>query len=171
MKSSLRNQHTKQVGEYLVACELARRGLLVATFSGNIPDFDLIATDGRGHSLLVQVKTATAGSWQFNITRFVGISLDGERQTIGDRKPLTVPNLIYVFVNAATQYGGDEFFILDAVTLQELLIVNYHAYLEKHRFRRPKKPISTHANLTSAHFREFKDRWNTITDHYLSISK
>jgi hypothetical protein len=39
------NQLTKQVGEYLVACELARRGLLVATFSGNVPDFDLIATD------------------------------------------------------------------------------------------------------------------------------
>jgi len=34
------NQLTKQLGEYLVACELARRGLLVATFSGNIPDLD-----------------------------------------------------------------------------------------------------------------------------------
>ena len=67
MKSGRRNQLTKQVGEYSVACELARRGLLVATFSGNVPDFDLIATDGRGHSLPVQAETATARSWQFNM--------------------------------------------------------------------------------------------------------
>jgi len=45
MATGRSNQLTKQLGEYLVACELARRGFVVATFSGNIPDFDLIATD------------------------------------------------------------------------------------------------------------------------------
>ena len=67
LKSGRRNQLTTQVGEYSVACELARSGYLVATFSGNVPDFDLIATDGRGHSLPVQAETATARSWQFNM--------------------------------------------------------------------------------------------------------
>ena len=42
MPSGFANQLTKQRGEYLVAAELARRGLLVATFSGNVPDFDLL---------------------------------------------------------------------------------------------------------------------------------
>ena len=50
MATGRSNQLIKQIGEYLVACELARRGLLVATFSGNVPDFDLIATDFKGSS-------------------------------------------------------------------------------------------------------------------------
>lgn len=35
----------KQIGEYLVDSELARRGMMVATFSGNVPHFDLIAVN------------------------------------------------------------------------------------------------------------------------------
>lgn len=35
------NQLTKQVGEFLVAAELARLGWLAAVVSGNTPDFDL----------------------------------------------------------------------------------------------------------------------------------
>ena len=34
-------QLTKQVGEYLVAAELSRRGLLTATFAGNVPAYDI----------------------------------------------------------------------------------------------------------------------------------
>ena len=57
MATGRSNQLIKQLGEYLVACELARRGFVVATFSGNIPDFDLIATDFKGVSYPIQVKT------------------------------------------------------------------------------------------------------------------
>ena len=32
-------QLTKQVGEYLVAAELSRQGLLTATFAGNVPAY------------------------------------------------------------------------------------------------------------------------------------
>lgn len=170
MKFGRRNQLTKQVGEYLVACELARRGLLVATFSGNVPDLDLIVTDGRGHSLPVQVKTATTGSWHLNIDRFVNITFDGNRQIIGDNKPLTVPNLVYVFVIASPQYGGDEFYILYEAMLQDALIEAYRNYLAKHGGQRPKNPSSTHAGLKSGTFKEYKDRWDTITNYFLSIS-
>ncbi len=170
MISGRQYQLTKQVGEYLVACELARRGLLVATFSGNVPDFDLIATDGRGHSLPVQIKTATAGSWHFNIARFVDITLDGKRQIIGDKKPLIVQNLIYVFVIAATQYGGDEFFILAESTLQDLLTEQYRQYLDTHDFRRPKNHRSTHAGFKSSLIQAYKDDWGTITTHVLPDS-
>ena len=154
----------------MVACELARRGLLVATFSGNVPDFDLIATDGRGHSLPVQIKTATAGSWHFNIARFVGITIDGKRQIIGDTKPLIVQNLIYVFVIAAPQYGGDEFFIIAEATLQDLLVEQYRQYLKKHDFERPKNHRSTHAGFKSTLIQDYKDDWDTITTHFLPDS-
>jgi hypothetical protein len=170
VKSGLRNQLTKQVGEYLVASELARRGLLVATFSGNVPDPDLIATDGRGFSLPLQVKTATAGSWHFKITRFVGITFEGEHQIIGDKKPLIIQNLVYVFVIAATQYGSDEFFILDEASLQGKLIDNYGGYLKKYGSRRPKQPSSLHASMTRSGIKQYKDDWDTITSYFLPTS-
>lgn len=50
MATGRSNQLTKQIGEYLVACELARKGLITTTFSGNVPDFDLIVTDFKGSS-------------------------------------------------------------------------------------------------------------------------
>jgi len=42
------NQLTKQVGEYLVAAEVCRRGFIAATFTGNVPHHDIIASDGSG---------------------------------------------------------------------------------------------------------------------------
>ena len=66
-------QLTKQVGEYLVAAELSRRGLLTATFAGNVPDYDIVATGGRGQTALVQVKAIAGPSWQFDIRTFVDV--------------------------------------------------------------------------------------------------
>ena len=56
-------QLTKQVGEYLVAAELSRRELLTATFAGNVPDYDIVATGGSGQTALVQVKAIAGPSW------------------------------------------------------------------------------------------------------------
>jgi len=55
-------QLNKQIGEYLVASELARRGFLVATFSGNVPDFDIIAGDPEGNTILTQIKAILGGA-------------------------------------------------------------------------------------------------------------
>jgi len=40
-------QLTKMIGEYLVCAELCRRELLATTFTGNVPEFDILATDKR----------------------------------------------------------------------------------------------------------------------------
>ena len=46
-------QRTKQVGEYLVASELCRRDLIATTFTGNVPNYDIVADDGK--IVLIQV--------------------------------------------------------------------------------------------------------------------
>ena len=81
-------QLTKQVGEYLVAAELSRRGLLTATFAGNVPDYDIVATGGRGQTALVQVKAIAGPSWQFDIRTFVDVRCQAGAQTMGNRRPL-----------------------------------------------------------------------------------
>lgn len=163
MATGRSNQLIKQIGEYLVACELARRGLLVATFSGNVPDFDLIATDFKGSSCPIQVKTIKGGAWQFSIDKFVDITFDGNKQLIGDKKPLSIPQLVSVFVLASEKYGEDQFFVLEWSKVQDILIANYRRWLDSHGGVRPRKPDSLHCAIVQSDLRDYKDNWSTIS--------
>ena len=163
MATGRSNQLIKQVGEYLVACELARRGLLVATFSGNVPDFDLIATDFKDSSCPIQVKTSKGGSWQFSIDKFADITFDGSKQLIGAKKPLPIQQLVCVFVLAGEKYGEDKFFIIEWSKLQGILIANHRHWLESHGGIRPKKPTSMHCAISERDLREYKDNWIVIS--------
>jgi hypothetical protein len=162
MASGRSNQLTKQVGEYLVACELARRGLLVATFSGNVPDFDMIATDYKGASCPIQVKTARGGAWQFSMDKFVDITFDGNKQLIGNKKPLHIENMVCVFVIAADKYGEDQFYILEWSKVQDILIANHARWLGAHGGVRPKKPDSLHCSMVKQDLQDYKDNWSLI---------
>jgi len=162
MATGRSNQLCKQVGEYLVACELARRGLLVATFSGNVPDFDLIATDFKGSSCPIQVKTIKGGSWQFSIDKFVDITFEGSKQLVGYKKPLPIRRMACVFVIAADKYGDDQFFVLEWSKVQDILITNYKRWLDSHGGVRPKKFDSLHCAIVESDLREYKDNWPLI---------
>ncbi len=166
MATGRSNQLIKQIGEYLVACELARQGLLVATFSGNVPDYDLIATDFKGSSCPIQVKTVKGGSWQFSIDKFADISFDGSKQFIGDRIPLSIPDLICVFVVAAEKYGEDQFFVLEWSKVQDIAIANYTLWLDKHGGVRPRKPDSLHCSIIQSDLLLYKDSWSIIKNRF-----
>jgi hypothetical protein len=155
---------TKQIGEYLVASELARRGLIVATFSGNVPDFDIIATDLKGSSCPIQVKTIQGGSWQFSIDKFAEIIFEGEKQKIGDRTPQNIPNLLCVFVISDKKYGADQFFILEWSKVQDIVIANYQRWLDLHGGIRPKKFDSLHCAVIESDLLIYKDNWPIITN-------
>ena len=156
------NQLFKQIGEYLVASELARRGLLVATFSGNVPDFDLIATDFKGSSCPIQVKTIKGGSWQFSIDKFADITFVGNKQIIGNKKPLPIPQLVCVFVLAGKNYGEDQFFILKWSKVQDILIAKYTRCLDLQGGVRPKKFDSLHCSIDQSDLQGYKDNWRII---------
>jgi hypothetical protein len=163
MATGRSNQLIKQIGEYLVACELARRGLLVATFSGNVPDFDLIATDFKGSSCPIQVKTIKGGAWQFSIDKFVDITFDGSKQLVGDKKLLPIRQLVCVFVLAGEKYGDDQFFVLEWSKVQDILIANYTRWLDSHGGVRPRKPDSLHCSIVQSDLRDYKDNWSIIS--------
>jgi hypothetical protein len=46
---------TGQIGEYLVCAELGRCDLIATPFSGNVPSFDVLATDKSFRTVLIQV--------------------------------------------------------------------------------------------------------------------
>ena len=166
MATGRSNQLIKQMGEYLVACELARRDLLVATFSGNVPDFDLIVTDFKGSSCPIQVKTIKGGSWQFAIDKFVDVTFDGNRQIIGNWKPLSIPDLVCVFVVAAEKYGDDQFFVLEWSKVQDIIISNHIRWLESHGGVRPRNPNSLHCAIVQSALQPYKDNWSVINNRF-----
>jgi hypothetical protein len=47
------NKLVGQTGEYLVAAELSRRGLIATTFTGNVPDYDIIASEKWGQIFIL----------------------------------------------------------------------------------------------------------------------
>jgi len=52
------NKLVGATGEYLVAAELSRRGLIATTFTGNVPHYDIVASDEFGQHVSVQVKAS-----------------------------------------------------------------------------------------------------------------
>ena len=144
----------------MVAAELSRRGLLTATFAGNVPDDDIVATGSRGQTALVQVKAIAGPSWQFDIRTFTDVRYKAGAQTMG--QPTTPPAgaLICVFVRLNKDgYGADRFYVLRWPELQRVLINGYRSYLERHGGRRPKRADSFHTALRETHIEPFLDNW------------
>ena len=115
----------KQIGEHLVASELTRRGFMVEPFSGNVRGYDLIATDLKGTSFPIQVKTIRGGSWQFSIEKYADISFEGKVQLIGANKALCNPELICASVATSALHGGETFYILQLTPVPYTLLVSY----------------------------------------------
>ena len=158
MATGRSNQITKQIGEYLVASALGRIGLVAATFSGNVPEYDIIATDSAFRSVPVQVKTSNGSSWQFDNRHFVDVQFEGRRQVLGHPVPLP-DNIVCVFVALAPRYGEDRFYILSLKRFQKRVIVGYRSYLKKHGGVRPKKFDSFHGAIGEEDLAQFRDAW------------
>lgn len=149
-------------GEYLVAAELCKRGYQATTFTGNVPDFDIIAVDDNLESRPIQVKTINSASWQLNARSFFDIEVNPrtKKQTIRKRG-IDYPDLTYVFVDLRSEPVPD-FYILRLKRLRDIIFNNYKKNLEKHGGRRPMNPESTHMAVTLKMVKKHKDNWDCI---------
>ena len=162
MKKGRSNKLVGATGEYLVAAELSRRGLIATTFTGNVPHYDIIASDDVGHHVSIQVKASRSGSWQFaNITNFCEINFSGKRQNVGKGKPSPIKRLVFVFVRVDAD-GDDDFFVLTWRQLRNLLVKQHREYLERHGGIRPKSWDSLHAGIVESSLGPYRDKWDTV---------
>lgn len=161
MATGRENQLTKQVGEYLVAAELCRRGFIATTFTGNVPHFDIIASNASGGFRAIQVKAIKGATWQFDIRDFATIQLDGNKQVIGQPTKPPHPDLVCVLVRLLG-LGADDFYILTWSTLQEIAIAGHRRYLERHGGVRPKKHDSFHMAIRPEMLHEHRDKWDVL---------
>ena len=162
MATGRSNKLVGQTGEYLVAAELSRRGLIATTFTGNVPHYDIIASDETGRHVSVQVKASRGGSWQFgDVRHFFDITLHGNRQVVGKPNPCPVRGLVVVFVSIAED-RNDRFYILMWQRLRDLLMKTHVAYLRKHGGVRPKQWESMHSAIVEKALLRYRDKWKTI---------
>ena len=158
---SFSTQLAGQIGEALVVAELGRRNIVATGFAGNVPDIDLLAYRGRD-ALPLQVKSWRSGTVHINVSRFLRICMDGDRQCIQGMDTDLDTELIYVFVRIGEVLGDDEFFILSQGILQEIVLRRHSAYLTKHNGVRLKNPRSTHMGLKLCDLEAHRDRWDII---------
>ncbi len=158
-------QLTKMTSEYLTCAELCRRGLLATTFTGNVPELDILATYEDLHTVPIQVKGSATGSWQLNVGTFLNIGYNEktEIQTIIKKWDFGNSKLIYVFVKIVGQ-GKDEFYIVRLQDVQRIILKHHVEYLRMHGGRRPKNPKSMHIAISLKHLSGYQDNWQLLQE-------
>ena len=162
MGTGRNNKLVGQAGEYLVAAELCRRGYIATTFTGNVPDYDIIASNENGKHVSVQVKASRSSSWQFgDISRYCRISFKGRHQIVGRPKICPVQRLVVVFVVIGAK-RGDKFYIMTWTALRNLLIKHHKAMLAKHGGKRPKRWDSLHCAILENVLTPHLGTWDVV---------
>lgn len=162
MATGFEMQLIQHQGEYIVAAELCSRGYLATTFTGNIPDFDIIAVDKNFRAIPVQVKAIKGGTWQFNAERFLVIEKEGGVQRVLGKKKLPNPKLIWIF--AYLDETETEFYLLNEKKVQEIIFRTYKRSIEKKGGRRPRNPMSTHTTIDRKMLKRYRDNWGIIEE-------
>ncbi len=166
MATGRSNKLVGQVGEFLVCAELGRRGLIASPFAGNVPGYDVIATDERCVSVPIQVKANNGtNTWQLNAAKHLDIQFDPKTQTQSVRRPRGPADagLVWVFVWLGDgQKSRDRFFVVTHGDVQDLLYRGYSSYLRRHGGRRPRKPESTHMAIDVHQLEPFEDAWDVV---------
>lgn len=167
MRSKGRNNKLAgQIGEYLVCAELGRRGLIATPFSGNVPTFDVLATDEQCRTVPIQVKASRSDNWPSDARSWMKLELDpttGVQHYLGPAE-ITNPNLIYVCVAIAPVGERDRFFILTRGDLQHVCIAGYTRFMERQGWKRPRNAASYDNRYGIQSIEQYEDNWQLITD-------
>jgi hypothetical protein len=131
-----KQQQTGMRGVYLVAAELAARGLIVSPTSRSAAGADLLVTDEMcANAFSVQVKTNG---------KAVGFWLVGQKaQTISSRSH------VYVFVNIQPRTGEHDFFVVPSKFVAQNMKVEV-------------RPKSTWYAFYKRDAQKFRDKWSLL---------
>lgn len=166
MSKGRNNKLMGQIGEYLVCAELGRRGFIATSFSGNVPTFDVLATDEICRAIPIQVKASNSDNWNATARDWMDIDLDLETgvQTLRGLVSIANPDLIYVCVAIAKADSGahDRFFVLTKSDIQQAIVKGYSAFMDKHNWKRPRSVESFDARYFIPMIEQFENNWGLI---------
>ncbi len=148
-------QLTRQIGEYLAAAELGRRGWIATTFTGSLPGFNILAVNPDGRTIEVQVKAIRSSSWQLNAGQYLKVEIQNGTQVVRGVQPVKTNGRMCIFIVVKEQ-GQDEFYVFSWKDLQKILREDYKDG------PRPKNPETLHFALYPKRIAHFKNNWAAI---------
>lgn len=160
-EKNFNSTYSRQIGEHIVVAELGRREIIATPFAGNVPDIDILAYHG-GRSIPIQVKALAKGAWSFQMQSFCEISMDGDRQIIGNPIERADSETVFVFVHIGDRLGADVFYILTWQQLRDLAISLHGQFLARNNGQRPRNPTSMHVGILPSHLEKFRGNWEII---------
>ena len=166
MKKGRSNKLAGQIGEYLVCAELGRRGYIATSFTGNVPEFDLIVANDELKTIPIQVKTSRSTSWPSRANLWIDIEIsDKEKKQIDlGNKSISNPELIYVCValSEADTEQHDRFFILKKKDIQRICASNYRKWMDSINWKRPKNYKSLDNRYYFENLAQYENNWKLI---------
>ena len=164
MATGLSNKLTGQTGEYLACAELGRRGLIATTFTGNVPEYDLIVCDKSLNAVPIQVKTSRSDTWPSKASLWLNIEFDekNKRQINLGPKEITNSDLIYICVLLGDTRDKDRFFICKKSDIQNVCIAGYKSWMEPRDWKRPRNFKSLDNRYRLADLLEFENNWSLV---------
>jgi len=166
MASGLRNKLAGQIGEFLTCAELGRRGLIATSFTGNVPEFDLIVCDDSLHTIPIQVKTTRGNNWPSRANLWLDITIDDEKKQQINNGPIQIDNpyLIYVCVALGKERINDRFFVCTKTDIQNACIASYKNWMDPKDWKRPINYKSLDNRYTIDDLAKFEDNWSLISN-------
>ena len=150
MKSKLSNSLCGVSGEYFVAAELSRRGIVASLTQRNTMGIDILATNECGsESVNLQVKTSQGKGkrWMLN-----------KKAEIASQK-----NLVYIFVSLQSTGDAPEYHIVPSRIVAEYITRTHQEWLNS-----PRKDGTSHADTSIRTFQDIElkyiNRWDIIED-------
>ena len=168
MANGLSNKITGQVGEYLVCAQLGKLGYIATSFTGNVPEFDVIITNDNLKTIPLQVKTTNGDSWPTKADVWMNIEIDdmNEMQIDKGNKEIENANLIYVCVmlSKINDNNSDRYFILTKAELQNICAENYRKSMDSKNWKRPKNYKSLDNRYHLRDLEKYENNWNLIKE-------
>lgn len=154
-----------QFGEYIVAAELCRRGIVPVTFSNNMPGFDVLALSRDGKKTCrIQVKTIVSGQWSFDARDYLVFSekklKNGIQEAVGRKSVDGTDYIVFVVMGNASE--KDQFYILPIDKLQKIIRNKYTSFLKLVGGKRSRNPNSFHTAIDKEDVKRFKDDWSIL---------
>ena len=166
MATGLENKLTGQIGECLACVELGRRGLIATSFTGNVPEYDLLICNTDLKTLPIQVKTTRSNTWPGNARKWLSIDIDHEekQQINNGPKEIEFPDLIYISISLRKDLCSDRFFICTKKQIQEAFIQSYVSWMEPKDWKRPKNYESLDNRCDIKYLEKYENNWQLIFD-------
>lgn len=164
MATGLSNKLAGQIGEYLACAELGRRGFIATTFTGNVPEYDLIVCDDTLQTIPIQVKTSRGNTWPTSADKWLQIEIDEATKKQVNRGPKAIehPDLIYICIALGETSAADRYFICQKSDIQKACIASYTRWMDPKGWVRPVNYKSLDNRYGVEDLLQFENNWPLI---------